>query len=284
MKKVLYACNPIKDIDFFISKQIVEFLKQKNVLVYVEEKELASLCNVDLITLETVKEIDLAIVLGGDGTLLKYFRNHGDYEIPTIGINQGRVGALTTVNISEYQESLNKYFEGKFYLEKQFTLKGRIIYKGGNEKTFNIYNEVNIYRSPSLKLLPINVSINDCISDKIYADGMIVATPIGSSAYNLSAGGPLLTKNSECYVITPICPQIKNFSSLIVSKNDKAKLYLSSDSDEVIVSVDGCEKYQIGVGDVLEISVSKNMINLVKFSNDESGYHLIYKILDSIKK
>lgn len=284
MKKVLYACNPIKDIDFFISKQIIEFLKQKNTSIYVEEKELASLCNVNLISPEIVKDIDLAIVLGGDGTLLKYFRNHGDYEIPTIGINQGRVGALTTINLSDYQESLNKYFDGDFVLEKQFTLEGKISYKDGKEKVINIYNEVNIYRSPSLKLLPINVSINECKSDKIYADGMIVATPIGSSAYNLSAGGPLLTKNSGCYVITPICPQIKNFSSLIVSKNDKVKLFLSSDSDEVIVSVDGCEKYQIGVGDVLEISISKNTINLVKFSNDESGYHLIYKILDSIKK
>ena len=192
MRKILFICNLKKDTDSSTSNKIINLLKEKNALIYVDNKELSLKYGLNIATEDNLKKIDLAIVLGGDGTLLKYFRTYAKYQIPTMGVNKGRVGALTNVNIVDCEKCIERYFNNDYTINEQFTLLGTINYSNGKTESFNIYNEASIFRGSSLKLLPINMSINGCQSDEIYADGIIVSTPTGSSAYNLSAGGPLL--------------------------------------------------------------------------------------------
>jgi NAD+ kinase len=140
----------------------------------------------------------------------------------------------------------------------------------------------------STKLLKTIISVNDNEFSDVYADGVIVSTPIGSSAYNLSAGGPLLATGSNCYVITPICPQSRTVTSIVLSKDDVTSLTIGENvnterSDNVVV-VDGYVKYPVNANDVVLIEKSNKSLQLVQFSKHKFLYESVYKTVVSINK
>ena len=163
-------------------------------------------------------------------------------------------------------------------------LEGVINYCNGEKINFNIYNDAVIHRGLSMKPLLLKVSINQGLSDYIYSDGMIVATPTGSTAYNHSAGGPILAQNCGCYVVTPICPQTKGFASNVISENDKLNIKIDNVLDGVNLCVDGHQNYNIKEPVVITFKKSLNKLVLIKFDNDISLYKVIYKVIDSINK
>jgi NAD+ kinase len=285
MKNILYVFNEPKDKSYNYSYQIIGYLQGKNVNIYIENKNLLSLGNVKLINDEVFKTIDLAIVLGGDGTILEFARRYGFYEIPILGINLGRVGALAIANLADYKKLIDRYFNDDYFITKNLTLNGKIKYnKTGEEICFPVYNDVMVHRGPSFKLLPIVVGINNTKFDTVYADGIVIATPSGSSAYNFSAGGPLLSHDSNCYVITPICPQTRGFSSLVVSKNEVVHLSVRSNDEIVYLCVDGCVKHPIHNNDEVMLCKSDYTLNLINFDQQNSIYETVYKVMASSKK
>lgn len=285
MKKIFYVFNEPKDKTFNFSYQIIGYLQAKNTIIYVENKNLLSLGNVKLIDDKILTEIDFAIVLGGDGTILEFARKYGSYQIPILGINIGRVGALAIAKVSDYKKLIDRFFNGDYFITKNLTLNGKIKYsKTGAEQEFTIYNDVMVHRGPSFKLLPIVVGINNTRFDTVYADGVVIATPSGSSAYNFSAGGPLLSHDSNCYVITPICPQTRGFSSLVVSKNEVVHLAVKSKNEEVYLCVDGCEKYLINNDDEVTLCKSEFTLNLINFDQQNSIYEAVYKVMAASRK
>lgn len=289
MKKILYVLNSQKDGEYKISSEIIDFLNTKEVEIYTDDIGLASLKKISIISKEILPEINLALVLGGDGTILNYSRTYGDYEIPILGINLGRVGALAAAEVDNYQECLLKFLKDEYFVIKHLTLEGCIHYHDERESvTFTAYNDILLHRGLSLKMLPIHIAVNNREFDKIFADGVVVATPTGSSAYNMSAGGPLLSTSSNCYVITPLCPQINSFSSLVVSENDTLHLLVGDSAniglDETIVSADGCSKYPVNVGDCIDIKKSNKYLNLIQFSQQTSLYDAVYKAVVSINR
>ena len=170
---VLYVVNKDKDIGLIYSKEIVEYLKTKDINIYCIDECLLSL-NLNLIVDFSI--IDLVIVLGGDGTILKYSRCYGKYNIPILGINLGRVGALAIARISNYKELIDKFLVGNYFITDNLTLQGKIRYKNQEEVDFVIYNDVMIHRGISVKLLPIFIGINNTRFDKIYADGIVISS------------------------------------------------------------------------------------------------------------
>lgn len=272
---VLYVVNSVKDNNLSYSKDIIEYLKSKDINVFVLDNLLTGL-NVNIITDFSV--IDLVVILGGDGTILKYARNYGKYNIPILGINMGRVGALAIAKTSNYKELIDKYLSGDYYITENLTLQGKLKYNHLEEKEFIIYNDVMIHRGISYKLLPIYIGINNARFDKIYADGVVIATPSGSSAYNFSAGGPLLSHNSNCYVITPICPQTRGFNSLVVSNDEVVRLAVDVDNGAYLC-IDGCEQYDIKSSDEVIIYKSDYCLRLVNFSKQNSIYETVYKVM-----
>lgn len=282
MKNILYIFNSKKDDSLCYSKEIIKYLNEKNVNIYVENINLANASSVKLIDEESLKTIDLAIVLGGDGTILEFARAYGHYEIPLLGINLGRVGALANAKMSNYRELFERYLKNDYFITKNLTLQGKINYANSNNVLkFVVYNDVMVHRGLSIKLLPIVIGINNTRFDKVYADGVVIATPSGSSAYNFSAGGPLLSHNSNCYVITPICPQTRGFSSLVVNENEIVHLSIKSNTEEVYLSVDGCDKYPINNNDEVTISKSNLYLNIVNFDKQNSIYETVYKVMGS---
>ena len=285
MRKILYIFNEPKDKGYNFSYQIIGYLQAKNVNIYVENKNLLSLGNVKLIKEEILPEIDFAIILGGDGTILEFARKYGSYQIPVLGINMGRVGALAIAKVTDYKILIDRFFNNDYFITQNLTLNGKIKYnKTGEEKEFTVYNDVMVHRGPSFKLLPIVVGINNTRFDTVFADGIVIATPSGSSAYNFSAGGPLLSHDSNCYVITPICPQTRGFSSLVVSKNEVVHLAVKSKSEEVYLCVDGCEKHPIHNDDEVTLCKSEYSLNLINFDQQNSIYEAVYKVMAASRK
>ncbi len=282
--KVLFVVNDNKDKDYKISSGIIDYLKGKDINVYSDNTNL----NVEIIEENILNTIDFAIVLGGDGTVLQYASKYAKYGFPYVGINLGRVGALTIVELEEYKFYLDKIINKEYEVFEQLGLDGVIEYTSGNSVSFTSYNDIIFHRGLSLKLLPVLISVNESDKDLFYADGVIVATPVGSSAYNASAGGPLLSYGSKSYVITPICPQSKSFTPLVVSEDDKVNLSMTNKvnvmDNEVIVSVDGCFKYFVSPFDEIKIKKSKSTLKMIRFNKNKSLYTSVYKAVTSIEK
>lgn len=282
--KILYYFNPLKDKDFSVSKEVLEYLKKYNTLVFVDDEKLSKEFGYELMTKCELDEIDLVVVLGGDGTVLRYLRKYEYSKAPLFGINFGRVGALNVADLSNYKELLDKYFNGEFYNCESLTLEGTINYSNGNVDKFIVYNDVVLHRGISMKTLPIDVAINNGEYDEIYADGVCVATPTGSSAYNHSAGGPLLALDSACYVLTPICPQAKLFSSAVITEKDELHIKVNDVFDGLTVCVDGHDNYVLDDIARIDIVKSKETVNLIKFSKEISLYKVLHKLAETAFK
>lgn len=285
MKNIFFVYNSSKEnVDITVS-EVLTFLKSKNLNIYVECENIKEKYDLEMINEEALKECELAVILGGDGTILKFCREYGKYQIPVLGINIGRVGALASTKLSNYKELIEKYLLGDFYIAKNLTLKCNIKYKDDSiSDDFVIYNDVVLHRGAYLQMLPLEVAIDNTKFDTIYADGIIVATPSGSSAYNFSAGGPLLSHGSNCYVITPVCSQTRDFSSLVVSKDEKVTLKIKEAPKECFLTIDGSEVHPLSKGDVVMIEKSQYSLNLINFYRQNSIYETVYKVMSSNKK
>ena len=288
MKKILFVANMKKDKDFTYSKEILFNLLEKNCKVFVDSEELLFSENIELVSKKTLKEIDLMLVLGGDGTILTNARKYKTFNFPIVGINLGRVGALAVAELDDYMVYIDKYLNDDYIVINHLTLEGEIVYSNKKVKKFVAFNDVVVHRGASPKILRINIAVNNTDFSEVYTDGLIVATPNGSSAYNLSAGGPLLSISSGCYVITPICPQSKTFSSLVVSKDDIVHLTIGKNENvgknqnEVIV--DGDTRYPVNYNDIVLIKKSAKNLKLIQFSQQKSLYESVNKAIVSINR
>lgn len=284
-KNILVTYNYNKDKDLSLCRELLEVLKEKNCDVYTVDQLIGETFNIDVIADELFYNLDLVIILGGDGTILDFVRKYGKYSVPIFAINLGRVGALAIASINNYKELLDRYFNNDYFVTNNLTLKCKIRFSDGREDiNQNIYNEIVLHRGMSFKMLPIDIAINSTKFDKIYADGVLVATPSGSSAYNFSAGGPLLSHDSNCYVITPICPQTRDFVPLVVSKDDTVRLFINDIDDKFSVSIDGGELITIKRNDLIYVYKSDHYLRLINFNKQKSIYETVYKVMSSNTK
>lgn len=288
MKKILYTANLKKDQDQLLSKEILTYLSQTGCRIFVDSPLLLFPGKTQMVTESDLETIDLMVVLGGDGTILTNVQKYVEHSFPIMGIDLGRVGALAVTKLDNYQQNFQRYLAGDYVISNNLALDGTIIYAEGGSEHFTVFNDVFSHRGMSTKLLKTSITVNNSEFSEVYADGVIVSTPIGSSAYNLSAGGPLLATSSECYVITPICPQSRTVTSFVVSKDDETALTIGENvnterSDNVVV-VDGNAKHPVNANDVVLLKKSKRSLQLVQFSKQKFLYESVYKTIVSINK
>ena len=288
MKNILYVANLKKDQEQKLSEDIVTYLSDEGCRVFVDIPSLCLPGKSQMVTDADLDMVDLMVVLGGDGTILTHAHRYVQYSFPIMGINLGRVGALAVTEIDNYQQNFRRYLAGDYVICNNLTLDGTIFYADGGSESFTFFNDVFSHRGMSTKLLKTGITVNNSEFSEVYSDGVIVSTPIGSSAYNLSAGGPLLATSSNCYVITPICPQSRTVTPLVVSQNDETALTIGENinterSDNVVV-VDGIYKYPVNANDVILIKKSPRSLKLVQFSKQKFLYESVYKTIISINK
>jgi NAD+ kinase len=208
-------------------------------------------------------QVDLFVALGGDGTLLRLVRDlHGDLK-PIVGINFGSLGFLTGFGGPGFAEAAKSLATGDYRIEKRTLLQTTI--ESGNETVITALglNDVVVSRGERSRLVQIAVTIDETFLAEYNADGLIVATATGSTAYSLSAGGPIVAPNSGVFVITPICPHVLTNRSVIVANSSVIHLKASRGDQPLFLSVDGQESTQFHPGDYIKIRKANVPLPLV---------------------
>lgn len=211
------------------------------------------------------KDIDCAIVIGGDGTLIGVARLLKK-EIPIMGINMGTLGYLTEIEVDRIEESLDQILSGHYMLEDRMMLDG--IFDDGGENV--ALNDIVLSRKGNLRIIHFNVYVNGTLLNSYEADGIVISTPTGSTAYNLSAGGPIVEPTASLIVITPICSHALNTSSIVLSAEDEIRIEIGEGrhgrSEEVYISFDGTDTRESVTGQTVTIRRSAMITKLMKLS------------------
>jgi len=212
-------------------------------------------------------EVDLMLVLGGDGTMIATARLIGDQEVPVLGVNYGGLGYLTEFRIEELYGALEMILSGNYRLDKRVMLDVELQRNDKVITSNRVLNDVVINKSALARIIEIDVSFNHQFVSSFRADGLIVATPTGSTAYNLSAGGPIVFPSMNAMVLTPICPFTLSNRPLVVPDSGEIELTLKTDNEEVALTLDGQVGCPMQVEDRVMIRKSRTTFNLIQPSN-----------------
>ena len=225
--------------------------REKEVLI---PEEIGKTLNKDFyIKKRITSESDIVIVLGGDGTFLSVARLVKDYSIPIIGVNLGGLGFLTEVKLDEMYDILNDIFNGNYTINERMMLKASL-YRGGEKiSSYSVLNDVVINKGTLARIIELKTSVNDTFVTKYRADGLIVSTPTGSTAYSLAAGGPIIYPELNCIILTPICPHTLTNRPLVISGNDLITVELNSLDNDVMITLDGQVGFSLRDEDVVKI-------------------------------
>ena len=209
--------------------------------------------------------VDIAAVLGGDGTMMHAVSRLGDFEKPVAGINIGTLGFLTTCTDAEIEDLAEAIAKGSYNTSVRMLLNARVIRKSGAIETYHGLNEVTMARGETGRLVTLIAKVDGEWLNRYRADGLIVATPTGSTAYSLSAGGPLISPQSSVMVITPICPHSLSQRSLVLS--DDVEIEISperADDGPMIFTVDGRDTTRIDPGDRVLVKKASRSFHLLR--------------------
>lgn len=217
--------------------------------------------------------IDMALSIGGDGTLIGVCRRFREQGIPVCGINLGTLGFLADIEPRELESRLAKILIGDYIVENRLLLSGFTSNELGEKFLGNAINDVVISKGGSGRMLRMEISVNNTHLTDCKADGLIVSSPTGSTAYSLSAGGPILNPNIRALIIIPICPHTFQMRPLVVSEDDEVKIKIMASSD-LIVTLDGQEIFKLPPNDEVVVRKSKTTAQIVKFA-DKNYYDVL---------
>ncbi|MGB9867043.1 MAG: NAD(+)/NADH kinase [Bacillota bacterium] len=212
------------------------------------------------------KEVDFVMVLGGDGTLLNAAASLAPDGVPMIGVNLGRLGFLTEIEADQAFEVLPDLLEGRFSIEGRMMLRVHVGH-GTAMDSFLALNEVTISKGPFARLIQLKVSIAGHLIEQYDADGLIVATPTGSTAYSLSAGGPIVSPDLHVCIITPICPHSLYSRSIVVSADEEIRVEVNAVHKDAAVTIDGQRFRRLDSGDTVVVTKAKEVANLIRLKN-----------------
>jgi NAD+ kinase len=225
-------------------------------------------CAVESVTNEELAgRVDLIIVLGGDGTMIATARMVGDREVPVLGINYGSLGYLAEFRMEEMFPALASILEGNYQLDSRVMLAAEIFRDGEQLMQTRVLNDVVINKSALARIIEIEVNLNSQFVNSFRADGLIVSTPTGSTAYNLSAGGPVIYPSMNAVVITPICPFTLSNRPIVVPDDAVIELCLKTPKEEVALTLDGQAGFPLEVEDRIVIRKSRTSFKLVQPMN-----------------
>ena len=216
-------------------------------------------------------DVDVMIVLGGDGTVLEAARETKKLHIPIIGVNLGTLGYMTEIEPYGLEEALDRLMSGDYEQESRMMLNGKVFHKDGTSEEGWALNDIVISRSGSLQIIKFNIYVNGQFLHDYKADGMIVTTPTGSTGYNLSAGGPIVEPRARLIMLTPVCSHaLGNNRTIILSEDDIIDVeigeYKPDEKQEVSASFDGRHPVSLNEGDKIRILRSDKTTKIMKLS------------------
>jgi NAD+ kinase len=212
---------------------------------------------------------DLVVILGGDGTLIGMAGKiaQAGTSVPILGVNFGSLGFLTEIQLSELYESLESVLDGEASIDERMMLRARTLREGGVFADRLVVNDVVITKAALSRIIDLSVSIGEELVMRVRADGLIVATPTGSSAYNLAAGGPIVHPAVDAMLLTPIAPHMLTNRPVALPGSSKVRVEpVMNGAEEVYVTFDGQSGHPLQVDDVIEISKAERPLKLVRAS------------------
>ena len=208
---------------------------------------------------EYVKKVDIVVVFGGDGTLLNAARKYLNYDIPILGINMGNVGFLTDISTDNFEKTIKEVFDGKYKIEERNLVSAKF----GKNHLYGL-NEVVIHSGAYAQLMRYRLNVNDRVVYEQRSDGLIIATPTGSTAYALSAGGPIIHPSLDVWTILPMLPQSLSSRPFVISTDEKVEIDLFDGPNEnAKICVDGQDDIDIPYGEKILISKMEKTLKLV---------------------
>ena len=222
-----------------------------------------------LAPLQDPSQIDLLLTLGGDGTLLRGVRQVAGHGVPVLGVNLGRLGFLTSVSPPGLEDALGRALAGEAFLDPRFTLKGRIIDAEGSEgPRLWALNDIVLHQGGVARVVRLDLKVGrEGESEEIGSfsgDGVIVATPTGSTAYSLSAGGPIIAPTTDCLVVTPISPHTMAMRPLLLPDHVLLTIRTLEEYEDLVVTADGQEAFPLAPGDRIVVEKGQERVSLVR--------------------
>jgi len=268
MNKILVVNNPHNSSE--VAESVCAFLERKGVsFSSINAAEIKSADNIN----EILNGVDMAVTIGGDGTILSVGRLLVGKKIPIFGINTGHLGYLTTTEPKDAAASLTKVLENNYVVEKRITLAVKI-----KNKVYTCLNEAAFHRGELPHLLKVKTEINGSVIDVIRGDGVLIATPTGSTAYNLSAGGPVIVPTANNMVFTPICAHSLTARPIVLASNDKVKITVENTDCNAKFSADGINTADLKQGESAEITIGKEKLLLVR-TGEKNFYEILRRKL-----
>lgn len=256
MKKIGIICKKGRPEPEEILRDFIPWLRERNVEAYLEDA-LASAFGVKGCSLEEMPSlVDIVIVFGGDGTMLSAARLVAKKGLPLLGINLGGLGFITEVRREELHEAVESILNDECPSEERIMLTARHVREGKTIGELTALNDVVIEKGPLAKIIDLEASVDGQHVTLLKADGIIVSTPTGSTAYSLSAGGPILYPTLSSIVLTPICPHTLTNRPIVLRDDMKVGIRLTSRSDGVLLTYDGLVGATLMQGDIVEIEKS----------------------------
>jgi NAD+ kinase len=248
--------------------ELSDWLKKRGIGLIGSPHEEDEICPIEKVAAEEFQDkADLIVVLGGDGTMISTARLIGNREVLVLGINYGSLGYLTEFLIEEMFPALDEILAGNYEIDRRVMLEvehrrdAELLGKG------RVLNDVVINKAVLARIIEVEVSLDSLFVNNFRADGLIVATPTGSTAYNLSAGGPIVYPSMNAVVLTPICPFTLTNRPIVMPDTAEINLRLQNESDGVVLTLDGQIGYQMQTGDCVRIRKSPLTFNLVQPPN-----------------
>lgn len=273
MKRFIIVANSTKDQNLVLAKKVQAYLEANGGSgdVCVDADNIPEDCNVEC-----------AIVLGGDGTMLLASSKLAEKEIPMIGINLGTMGFMADVDPCNMEEALECLLQNRFRIEERMNLTGTIYHQGEEVATETALNDIVVARSGYSRIICLRIYVNGELLDVYEADGVIVSTPTGSTAYNLSAGGPIVSPNTSLILVTPVSPHSLTSKSVVFSAEDQIEVEIvpkrKSQKEEAFATFDGRGYVELQPEDRICIRRSPKTTRLVKIY-DTSFYEVLRRKL-----
>ncbi|SFA79422.1 NAD+ kinase [Acetitomaculum ruminis DSM 5522] len=268
MKKFHIITNSYKDLELINTKYIVEYLKERGCFA---SFELTDLKGENIRFSKELIESDCIIVLGGDGTLLFAARKIFGMNKPLIGVNMGNMGYLCELELNDIENALNNLIDDVYDMEDRMMVQGEIFDNSQKMKSSDFaLNDVVIHRGGNLRLLNFIIYVDDVHLCTYSADGIIIATPTGSTAYSMSAGGPIVEPRAQIILLTPINSHTISTKSIVISAQSSITVEIGEGRrqkiEEAMVSFDGKKPIKVSSGEKITVSRAKNVTRILKMS------------------
>jgi NAD+ kinase len=250
---------------FDVAKGLSTWLQEKGVEVYIEKELGAEIGHTNSVARTELPElVDIILVFGGDGTFLSVARLVCRYNIPILGVNLGGLGFLTEIALDELYPMMEYILGGKYEVEKREMLCAVIHRKAERLGDYVVLNDVVVNKGAVARIIDLAIYINGSHVTTFKADGIILSTPTGSTAYSLSAGGPIVYPTLPLTIITPICPHTLTDRPLVVSNETTVRVKVLTDTPDVLLTLDGQVGINLRMGDMIEVRKANTSVNLIK--------------------